>query len=109
MGSLFALRIIFSFTFAALYPMYISEIAEPKAISDCSTYGFVIAAGISLIFPLLEGWFGGPAVAFLIFGVYTFLGWVANREFMVETKDKIEVQIREEYQELYEKWFGKTK
>jgi len=51
--------------------------------------GFIVASAISLIFPMLQKWFGGPGTAFLIFGIYTFFSFLLNFEVLVETKDKI--------------------
>jgi len=105
--ALFGLRAFFSFSFAPIHPMYLAEVVEPKHVAIGSLLMFVFQGTISFAFPVLEHYFNGPAPVFLMFALYTLAAFFANNYILVETKDKTEVEIHEEFALKYEKIMGK--
>ena len=90
----FGLRAVFSFTFAPVHPLYLAEIVEPYHLANGCMLMFIFAGLTAFFFPLLDEWLGGPAWVFMIFGGYTLFSFFVNHYVMIETQDKIEVEIR---------------
>jgi uncharacterized membrane protein YecN with MAPEG domain len=55
---------------------------------------WIAAASVSLIYPIAVELAGSPSLIFFIFGISVIVGYVLNKNWMVETKGKSEWRIR---------------
>lgn len=108
MFALFGFRAVFSFTIAPIHPTYLAEIVEPKHVAYSSLLMFLFAGIISFIFPIMVEWFGGPAVPFLVFALYSLFSFMLNTWLLIETKGKTEVEIHKEFAAKLQAFTGKA-
>ena len=99
--------IIGFFTFIGVYGLslgpvvwlYIEDIVQPSFVPYASSVNWGLDSLIVILFPLLINQVlrGEPQLLFLFFTLWCFLSFLFNMKFVVETKDKTEKEIQEEY------------
>ena len=89
----------FGLTLGPLTWICISEMVEPKYVPFATALNWVACSSVVIMFPIIKDNYlnGNPYIAFIFFGSCCFLTVVISRIFMLETKDKTQRQIREEY------------
>lgn len=90
---------VFGLTLGPLTWIYISETVEPKYVPFATAVNWVGASLVIVLFPIIKEnvLHGNPFIAFVFFASCLFLTLVIFRIFLLETKDKNQRQIREEY------------
>jgi hypothetical protein len=81
---------------------YIPEVVPPSAISYIVACNWLSYGLVALLFPIITQHLlgGNPCLMFLIFTVISVIGALFNWRYMIETKDKTEKAIREEYKAI---------
>jgi hypothetical protein len=79
---------------------YIPEIVEPKMIPFTTSVSWVVASIVVTLFPILSHIMSNPGPIFIFFGGFCILSCLFNVIFMVETKGKSQLQIKQEYKEF---------
>jgi hypothetical protein len=97
---LFACRWIFSMTLGPVVWLYLPEIVEPEVTGVATMLNWTVAALVAFFYPLVVELTGNPSLIFFLFSIFVFSGYIINKKWMVETKDKPEWQIRKEYDEM---------
>ncbi len=89
----------FGFTLGPVVWVYLSEIMQPKVFPYATTVNWISAALVMLVFPViidtLPNKNGG--YVFLFFAIWTTFSYLFNRKFLIETQNKGEKQIFEEF------------
>jgi hypothetical protein len=90
---------VFGLTLGPLTWIYISETVEPKYVPFATALNWAGASLVIVMFPIIKENFlhGNPFIAFVFFASCCFFTLVISRIFLLETKDKTQRQIREEY------------
>ena len=90
-----AIRILFSLSTGPIVFLYLSEIVQPNILAASTMVNWLTVATLNIVFPIAVALFGGnPAPVYLVFGLYTFVGFVVNNRLLIETAGKTEYQIR---------------
>jgi hypothetical protein len=99
---LFLFMAVFGLSFGPLVWLYIPEIVPASIIPYSTTTNWVTASMVIILFPIVTADFlnGNPGVLFLFFTVWSFGSFVANSYLVIETKDKTDKMIKEEYDNL---------
>jgi hypothetical protein len=99
LAGLFVFVIDFGLTIGPVTWIYIPEIVEPAVIPYSTTVNWLAGSVVIILFPILtEDYLGGnPAVLFAFSSVWCLASAVINYFCLLETKDKVEKDIREEY------------
>jgi MFS family permease len=105
---LFVYLLVFGLTYAPVMWMWVAEALLPHTIGYAVMVNFSGAAIVMIFFPIIVEMLPGrnPAFIFLFFATYLALSLVVTKVLMIETKDKFEHEIMEEYRKLDEKYFG---
>jgi hypothetical protein len=98
MVSLFSLRGMIAFTLGPIMWLYIPEIVEQNIVSATICCKWCFGALITFIFPIAcEMMDNNPGGIFIVLAIYCFLSLIASSYLLIETQNKSEYQIREEY------------
>lgn len=99
---LFLFVIFYGFSMGSVTFLYIAEIVDPKMIPITTAANWFCSTLITILFPILTADVFGDELwpVFLFFGCWNFGALVVNRFYLLETKDKTERQIREDYKQL---------
>ena len=91
-----SIRVLFSLSTGPIVFLYLSEIVQPNILAASIMVNWLTVATLNIIFPILVALAGGnPAPVYMIFGVYTFFGFLINNRLLIETAGKTEYQIRQ--------------
>lgn len=80
--------------------LYLPEIVEPEVTGVATMLNWMTAALVAFFYPLLVKLTGNPSFIFILFSIFVFTGYLVNKKWMVETRNKPEWQIRKEYDEM---------
>ncbi len=107
----FVYLLVFGLTYAPVMWMWMSEALLPHTIGYAVMVNWSGAAIVMILFPILLEMMPArnPAYIFLFFAAYLALSLIVTQAIMIETKDKFEHEIMEEYRKLDEKYFGEAK
>lgn len=89
----------FGLTLGPLTWICISETVEPKFVPFPTALNWTTSSLVIIMFPIIKDnvLHGNPYIAFIFFGGCCFMTFVISRMFMLETKDKTQREILEEY------------
>lgn len=96
---LFMFMAVFGLSLGPVVWLYIPEIVQPKIVPYSTAFNWISASLVIILFPiatddLLDG---NPGALFIFFTAWCIGSFVFNQLFVLETKDKTEKAIREEY------------
>lgn len=89
--------LLFGFTLGPIVWLYIPEIVAAKWVpfTTMSNWGGCVVT--VLLFPIIRSALGSPAGIFFFLGAYCFAGAAINHFFLVESKNKSQREISDEY------------
>jgi MFS family permease len=79
--------------------LYMPEIVEPWLSPFTTAMNWFTGSLVVILFPILAA-LGNPGPIFIFFAAYCFLSFLFNQFFMVETKGKTQLEIKQKYKEL---------
>ncbi len=101
---LFVFMILYLFaygmTYAPLMWMFLAEALQPSKIGYAVTVNWGGAALAIILFPIVQSMVPNQGYIFVFFGLFATFSVIVINKFMLETKDKTEHQITEEYRIL---------
>lgn len=99
---LFMFMAVFGLSLGPVVWLYIPEIVQPKIVPYSTASNWISASLVIILFPIMtENVLGGnPALLFVFFTAWCFGSFIFNYFFVIETKDKSEKAIREEYADI---------
>ena len=108
----FVLICLFSFvssfilTQGTIVFVYVPEVIQPPMVTISTVVSWSSAILVTVSFPLIREKSENPSLpqAFLVYSLLAFVTFFICCKWMVETKDKTELEIREEFQALEEWW-----
>lgn len=89
----------YGFTLGPVVWVYVSEIVQPNILPYANLICWASAAFIMLLFPIIKETLPdkNPALIFLFFAIWSTLSFFFNKKFLIETQNKGEKQIFEEF------------
>lgn len=100
-AGLFLCKFFFGTFIGPITWQYMPEIIEPRLIPYTTTVNWLTGSIVVTLFPILaEDVLNNPAPVFIFFSVYCGLCVVFNFFFMVETKGKTQLEIKQEFKEI---------
>lgn len=89
----------FGFTLGPVVWVYLPEIVQPNVLPYATLVNWLSAAAVMFLFPVIKEKLPdkNPALLFLFFAIWSTLSYFFNKKFVIETKNKGERQIFEEY------------
>lgn len=100
--SLFIFMFDFGMTLGPVVFLYIPEIVDPVVISYASMVNWLACGATLILFPII-GEYLRIGFLFLFLSVWCLVSLVINHKCIVETRNKAEREIRQEYDELVAK------
>ena len=93
---------VFGVSLGPIVWLYIPEVVQPQIVPFSTATNWICASLVIILFPILTDNVldSNPAILFLIFTLVHLEALLFNMKFMVETKDKTERAIQEEYDEV---------
>ena len=90
---------VFGLTLGPISWLYISETIEPKYMPIATCANWCSSSLVILLFPIIkQNVLGGnPGLLFVFFTCWSIAAFIVNRFFLLETKDKTQLQIKLEY------------
>lgn len=100
--SFVCILLAFMTTLGPIMWMYIAEIVQPNVIAPINVSHWTASWLMIALFPVIREAYGEESYPYVFLGCAALMGiaLVVNHIFMVETKGKTELQIREEYESL---------
>lgn len=95
---LFLFMAVFGLSLGPIVWLYIPEIVQPKIVPYSTAANWIGALIVIMFFPILSSSLT-TAPLFIFFTAWCFCSFIFNHKFVVETKDKTEREIGEEYAE----------
>ena len=93
----FFLALAYYIAIGPLAILYMAEIVSPEFVPIPTFVGWVSAGIISVLFPVFMSEFENPYPIFLFFAIWCLASFIVNSIFMVETKDKTEKEIYDDF------------
>lgn len=99
---LFVVTVNFGLTLGPIVWIYVPEIVEPTVIPYSTTASWLSGSFVVILFPILTEDYlnGNPAILFAFSAAWCLAATIINYLFALETKDKTEKDIREEYKKI---------
>jgi MFS family permease len=96
---LFLFMAVFGLSLGPVVWLYIPEIVQPKIVPYSTASNWISASLVIILFPIATDDLlnGNPGVLFIFFTAWCLGSFVFNYFYVLETKDKTEKAIREEY------------
>ena len=93
---------VFGISLGPIVWLYIPEIVDPKVVPFSTATNWISASLIIMLFPIMTEHLlnDNPALLFAVFAVWCIASFVLHLKYVVETKDKSERLIQEEYSSL---------
>lgn len=93
---------VFGVSLGPVVWLYIPEIVQPKIVPFSTATNWICASLVIILFPILTDSIldNNPAILFLFFAIWCAVSLVFNMKYLIETKDKSEKVIQEEYSKL---------
>lgn len=90
---------VFGISLGPVVWLYIPEIVQPRVVPYSTASNWISASLVVIFFPIMteDVLDGNPGVLFIFFTAWCICSFVFNYFFVLETKDKNEKTIREEY------------
>lgn len=93
-------------TYAPIMWMWLAETLQPAKIGYAVTANWCGAALVMILFPIVQQMVPNQGIIFAFFGIVATLSLFVTNKLMLETKDKTEHQITEEYKTIDRDMWG---